>query len=171
MYTTHLTIIKGKSETKALMHLARSIHQGRGLRFPCNDRTDEVDKLSYVLSIMDLSLRSIKTNRWAADNFNKYVTSMCQASPKNRVKRGFLLPVLLASGLLSQSWPEPSKQRESPPEEKRLVNSWLLRQLERALLLLVAWKNRTVTGLISFRWSAAPSCCHGVLLSLLNVCL
>ena len=76
MYATHLTIIKGKSETTALMHLARSIHQGRGLRFPCNDRTDEVDKLSYVLSILDLSLRSIKTNKWSADNFNKYVTSM-----------------------------------------------------------------------------------------------
>ena len=76
MYTTHLTIIKGKSETKALMHLARSIYQGRGLRFPCNDRTDEVYKLSYGLSIMDLTLRSIKTNRWSADNFNKHVTSM-----------------------------------------------------------------------------------------------
>ena len=25
--------------------IARSIHQGRGLRFPCNDRTDEFNKL------------------------------------------------------------------------------------------------------------------------------
>ena len=25
--------------------IARSMHQGRGLRFPCNDRADEVNKL------------------------------------------------------------------------------------------------------------------------------
>ena len=28
--------------------IARSIHQGRGLRFPCNDRTDEVNKLFII---------------------------------------------------------------------------------------------------------------------------
>ena len=28
--------------------IARSIHHGRGLRFPCNDRTDEVNKLFII---------------------------------------------------------------------------------------------------------------------------
>ena len=28
--------------------IARSIHQGLGLRFPCNDRTDEVNKLFII---------------------------------------------------------------------------------------------------------------------------
>ena len=28
--------------------IARSIHQGRGLRFPCNDRTDEVNRLFII---------------------------------------------------------------------------------------------------------------------------
>ena len=28
--------------------IARSIHQNRGLRFPCNDRTDEVNKLFII---------------------------------------------------------------------------------------------------------------------------
>ena len=44
-----------------------------GLRFPCNDRTDKVNKLFiiYGLFIMDPSLRSIKTNIWPANNFKK----------------------------------------------------------------------------------------------------
>ena len=41
-------VITGKSQTKAI---ARSIHQGRGLRFPCNDRTGEVNKLQGVFII------------------------------------------------------------------------------------------------------------------------
>ena len=28
--------------------IAGSIHQGRGLRLPCNDRTDEVNKLFII---------------------------------------------------------------------------------------------------------------------------
>ena len=41
----------------------RSIHQGLGLKFPCYGLTDEfISYLLYGLFIMDLSLRSIKTN-------------------------------------------------------------------------------------------------------------
>ena len=52
--------------------LARSVHQGLSLRFPCNDQTDKVNiYLLNGLFIMDLSLQSIKTNNWPADNFKK----------------------------------------------------------------------------------------------------
>ena len=41
----------------------RSIHQGLGLKFPCYGLTDEfISYLLFGLFIMDLSLRSIKTN-------------------------------------------------------------------------------------------------------------
>ena len=64
---TECEVIAGKSQTEALTcidraitdrAIARSIHQGQGLRFPCSDRTDEVNKLFII--ILDLSLRSIK---------------------------------------------------------------------------------------------------------------
>ena len=64
---TECEVIAGKSQTEALTcidraltdrAIARSIHQGQGLRFPCSDRTDEVNKLFII--IVDLSLRSIK---------------------------------------------------------------------------------------------------------------
>ena len=48
---TESEVITGKSETEALCidrAIARSIPQGQGLRFPCNDRTDEVNKL-YII--------------------------------------------------------------------------------------------------------------------------
>ena len=48
----------------------------RDLRFPCNHRTDEVNKFLYGLFIMVLSLRSIKPNNCLADNFKKHFTSM-----------------------------------------------------------------------------------------------
>ena len=61
------------------------MHQVCGLRFPGNDRTDKVNKsliLLYGIFIMDLSLRSIKTNNWSADNVKKDVTSMsCTLQP------------------------------------------------------------------------------------------
>ena len=64
-------MITRKSQTEALMYWPSD--QGRGLRFPCNDRTDE---------IMDRSLRSIKTNNWPAVKFKKQVTSMsCTLQP------------------------------------------------------------------------------------------
>jgi len=44
----------------------------RGLRFPCNDRTDEVNKFLYGLFIMNLSLWSVKTNNCPANNFKKH---------------------------------------------------------------------------------------------------
>ena len=48
----------------------RSIHQGLGLKFPCYGLTDEfISYLLYGLFIMDLSLRSIKTN-----NLENHVT-------------------------------------------------------------------------------------------------
>ena len=63
--------------------IARSIHQEGGLRFPCNDWTDEVSNLFIIwLFFMNLGLRSIKTNNWSADNFKKHVTSMsCTLEP------------------------------------------------------------------------------------------
>ena len=66
--------------------MGRSINQGRGLRFPCKDRTDEVNKVNNVFvvwpSIMDMSLRSFKTNNWSADNYKKQVTSTrCALQP------------------------------------------------------------------------------------------
>ena len=61
------------------------MHQVCGLRFPGSDRTDKVNEsliLLYGIFIMDLSLRSIKTNNWSADNFKKHVTSMsCTLQP------------------------------------------------------------------------------------------
>ena len=48
----------------------RSIHQRLGLKFPCYGLTDEfISYLLYGLFIMDLSLRSIKTN-----NLKNHVT-------------------------------------------------------------------------------------------------
>ena len=41
LLTKSEVITGNKSQTEA----TRSIHQGRGLRFPCNDRMDEVNKL------------------------------------------------------------------------------------------------------------------------------
>ena len=64
---TECEVTAGKSQTEALMcidraitdgAIARSVHQGRGLRFSCSDRTDEVNKLFII--IVNLSLRSIK---------------------------------------------------------------------------------------------------------------
>ena len=40
------------------------------------ERTRLMSYLLYGLFIMDLSLRSIKTNNWSAHNFKKHVTSM-----------------------------------------------------------------------------------------------
>ena len=40
------------------------------------EQTRLISYLSYGLFIMDLSLRSIKTNNWSADKFKKQVTSM-----------------------------------------------------------------------------------------------
>ena len=46
------------------------------------ERTRLVIYLLYGLFIMNLSLRSIKTNNWSADNFKKHVTSMsCTLEP------------------------------------------------------------------------------------------
>ena len=49
---TESEVITGKSQTEALMYIdrviARSMPQGRGLRFPCNDRADEVNKLFII---------------------------------------------------------------------------------------------------------------------------
>ena len=49
---TESEVITGKSPTEAPScidcAIARSIHQGQGLRFPCNDRTDEVNK-SFII--------------------------------------------------------------------------------------------------------------------------
>lgn len=68
--------ITGKSQTEAKMYksidwaIARSIHQGRGLRFFCNDQTNKMGLISYLfygLFIMHLSQH--KTNNWPADNF------------------------------------------------------------------------------------------------------
>ena len=51
--------------------IARSIHQGRGLRL-CNDWKDKVIYLLYYMAIiMDLSQWSIKTNNWSVGNFKK----------------------------------------------------------------------------------------------------
>ena len=41
---TESEVITGKCQTERL----RGQHQGRGLRFPCNDRTDEVNKLFII---------------------------------------------------------------------------------------------------------------------------
>ena len=53
--------------------IVRSIHPGRGLRFCCNYRKDEVNKFFIIwhLIVVDQSLRSIKTNNWSADNLKK----------------------------------------------------------------------------------------------------
>ena len=40
------------------------------------EQTRSISYLLYGLFIMDLSLRSIKTNNWSADKFKKHVTSM-----------------------------------------------------------------------------------------------
>ena len=37
--------------------IAKSIHQGRGLRFPCNDRKGEVNKLFIIWPFLALFLR------------------------------------------------------------------------------------------------------------------
>ena len=37
--------------------IARSTHQGRGLRFPCNDRTNEVNKLFIIWPFLALFLK------------------------------------------------------------------------------------------------------------------
>ena len=45
-------------------------------------QTRSISYLLYGLFIMDLSLRSIKTNNWSADKFKKQVTSMsCTLEP------------------------------------------------------------------------------------------
>ena len=47
-----------------------------------NKQTRSISYLLYGLFIMDLSLRSIKTNNWSADKFKKQVTSMsCTLEP------------------------------------------------------------------------------------------
>ena len=64
--------------------IARSIHQGGGLRFPCDDRTDEFDiklVILYDLFILNLSLRSNIKNQWSADNIKKRVTSISSFKP------------------------------------------------------------------------------------------
>ena len=56
------------------------LYQGRGLRFPCNDRTDEVKKLLIIgLFLLNPSLRSIKTTTgpritWKTRPFNELYT-------------------------------------------------------------------------------------------------
>ena len=58
------------------------IHQGRVLRFACNDRRDEVYKLLFygLFSAIDvkhrklLSLWTVKTNNWSVRTFNKHVS-------------------------------------------------------------------------------------------------
>ena len=54
--------------------IARPIHQGRGLRFPCNDRTGEINKLSIIWPLHYGPEPAIKkTNSWSAE---KQTTSM-----------------------------------------------------------------------------------------------
>ena len=57
--------------------IVRSIHPGRGLRFCCNYRKDEVNKFFIIwhLIVVDQSLRSIKTNNWSADNLKKNMST------------------------------------------------------------------------------------------------
>ena len=55
---TESEVITGKSQTKALV--SRSIHQGRGLRFPCNDQTDEFNKLFTDMALLALFLKRIQ---------------------------------------------------------------------------------------------------------------
>ena len=40
----------------------RSIHQGQGLRFPCNDRTDEVNKLFIIWPFSAIQKKNIIKN-------------------------------------------------------------------------------------------------------------
>ena len=62
------------------------------------ERTRLVIYLLYGLFIMNLSLRSIKTNNWSADDFKKHVTSMsCTLEPA-------LSQVPLVSGYLFDSF-------------------------------------------------------------------
>ena len=63
--TYHLLIesevITGKSQTEMYWcidwAIARSVPQGRGLRFPCNDRTDEVNKLFIIYGLFSTFLK------------------------------------------------------------------------------------------------------------------
>ena len=73
---TKSKVITGKSQTEALMYWPSDSEvntSSRGLRFPCNYWTDEVNKLLILcgLFIMDLSLWSVKTHNRSADNFKK----------------------------------------------------------------------------------------------------
>ena len=54
------SVITGKSQTSALMYVLTSRHQGRGLRFPCNDRTGEVNKLFIIWPFLVLFLKRIQ---------------------------------------------------------------------------------------------------------------
>ena len=70
-------------------------HQGQGLRFPCNDQTDEVNKYCGLF-IMDLSLQSIKTNNWSVDNLKKKTVSCTLEAAIQSGDTGPRMPFLTA---------------------------------------------------------------------------
>ena len=58
------SVITGKSQNKALMY----IHQGRGLRLRCNDRTDEVNIKLFIIWSFHYQCR-IQTLRWGGGGY------------------------------------------------------------------------------------------------------
>ena len=62
--------------------------QGRGLRFPCNDRIDEVNKFSIMAFSLLTEPAIIKTNNWSA-----VILMSCTLEPQSaeygRCKRKF----------------------------------------------------------------------------------
>ena len=57
------------------------LHQGQGLRFPCNDQTDEVNKLFITWPFHYGPEPAVnKTSNWSADNLKKTMSCTIEAA-------------------------------------------------------------------------------------------
>ena len=101
----------------------RSTHQGRGLRFPCNDRTDKVNKL-FIIWLFHYGPEPAinKTNNCPADNLKK----------TRHLNEWLTLEPAIKSGDTGQPYPNPN----CPPTHTHPATSSLQLQDYKSMILV-----------------------------------
>ena len=136
--------VLAKSQTEALMPwcldraIVRSIHQGRGLRFPCNDRTGEVNKLFIICPFLALEYNKNTGSKFphpfaramaffvAHTILKKYITYKYASFSFSYWKYSFTLPIVFV--FFAHVLVALLTTKKSRWTEKKIHNAWSLQE-------------------------------------------